>query len=170
MSNFPILDSPQALPGKCGVCGYSGNERKYLSTNLDFEDYGILIICEPCVGAMANDFNFLQPAQALSLENRVEEAERELVTLRAAIIQLESLGDIVAGLVGRQSSILSNNDGVAVRSNDDEPPISPEPDGETGADDSVQRLLDFDPDEQTDESGPNDLSDFASLGSTDFNL
>lgn len=98
MSNFFILENgPVASPGNCGICGYAGKDRRYLDPRKDFEFYGTFIICEQCVGAMANDMGFLQPAQARSLENRVEEAERELITLRSAVLQLESVHDLIAG-------------------------------------------------------------------------
>ena len=101
MSNFFILENgPVASPGCCGICGYSGKDRRFLDPRKDFEFYGTLILCEECVGSMANDMGFLQPAQARSLENRVEEAERELITLRAAIIQLENVHDLLASRSG----------------------------------------------------------------------
>lgn len=98
MSNFQILENgPVASPGNCGICGYSGSDRNYIDPRQDFEFYGTFIICFECVGAMANDAGFLQPAQARSLENRVEEAERELIVLRSAILKLEDVHDLIAG-------------------------------------------------------------------------
>lgn len=98
MPHYFILDTPAASPAKCGLCGYAGSERKYLDPRLDFEFYGSLIFCEACVGTMANDFGFLQPAQARSLESRVEEAERELITLRSAVLKLEESHDALSDL------------------------------------------------------------------------
>ena len=93
MSHYFLLDSPVASPAKCVLCGYGGADRKYLDPRLDFEFYGSAIFCESCVGTMANDFGFHQPAQARALEARVEEAERELLVLRAAVLNLENIHD-----------------------------------------------------------------------------
>lgn len=93
MPHYFLLDSPVASPAKCVLCGYGGADRKYLDPRLDFEFYGSAIFCECCVGTMANDFKFLQPAQARALEARAEEAERELVILRAAVLNLENIHD-----------------------------------------------------------------------------
>lgn len=98
MPNFQILENgPVASPGNCGICGYAGSDRLFIDPRKDFEFYGTFIICFECVGAMANDAGFLQPAQARSLENRVEEAERELIVLRSAILKLEDVHDLIAG-------------------------------------------------------------------------
>lgn len=114
MSNFFILENgPVASPGNCGICGYAGSDRRYLDPRKDFEFYGSFIICEQCVGAMANDMGFLQPAQARSLENRVEEAERELIVLRSAVLQLESVHDLIAGFNADSGRGISVNAGVA---------------------------------------------------------
>ena len=93
MPHYFLLDSPVASPAKCVLCGYGGADRKYLDPRLDFEFYGSAIFCEACVGTMANDFGFHQPAQARALEARVEEAERELLVLRAAVLNLENIHD-----------------------------------------------------------------------------
>ena len=161
MSHFFILeDGPVASPGACGICGYSGNDRRYLDPRKDFEFYGSFIICEPCVGAMANDFDFLQPAQAHSLESRVEEAERELITLRAAVLNLESVHDLITQFNSGNSN--SGLGGVAVRDPDPEPGIPDGSDGAEGTDDSESSSGDSEPDEDSGKSGPDDLSDLIS--------
>ena len=104
MSNFFILtDGPVASPSSCGICGYSGADRRFLDPRKDFEFYGSFIICEPCVGSMAQDFDFIQPAQARALEARVKEADRELETLRSAIQQLESVHDLITNFNFKRS-------------------------------------------------------------------
>lgn len=95
---FFKLDSPQATPGVCGVCGYGGPERSYLDPRLDFEYYGTLIFCEDCVMSMAEVFGFILPAQARALEARVEEAERELIVYRGLALNLENLNGSLAAL------------------------------------------------------------------------
>jgi hypothetical protein len=144
-------------PAKCGLCGYSNTDRQYLdfAGKLDFEWYGSLAICEQCVAAMAADFGFIQPAQALALEARVEEAERELVTLRAAVLQLESLHDLIAGLAGDSANILNRNDGMVVRSDEPAQPIPAQSINIEGQDDSGS-------DKQTPVEGSDDLSDLIS--------
>lgn len=170
MSHFELLDSPQASPGKCGVCGYSGSDRKFLNTRLDFEFYGILIFCADCVGAMANDFGFLSPDQSSDIIQRLEDNEQELVTLRSAVLQLETLGDLVAGLISSKPAVPDDNVSVAVRSSEPESGIPAEPIEAEGSDDSIQRLLDFDVDKQVDEPGPDDLSSLGVQQSTEFSL
>lgn len=86
---YYILTSPVATPGNCGVCGYSGNDRRYLDPRLDFEFYGSLIFCEDCVASMSVLFGHLTPDLVRDLENRVERAETQLVQLRAATTVFE---------------------------------------------------------------------------------
>ena len=47
-----VIKHPSALPGKCGVCG-SAERQKFIDTNLSFDYYGALYICNQCVQAMA---------------------------------------------------------------------------------------------------------------------
>lgn len=120
MTNFDILEyGPVASPAKCLICGYGGMDRKYLDPRKDFEFYGTAIICEECVGAMSQDFGFLQPVQARVLELRVEEAETELVILRAAVVKLEDLYDVVNDLHSFRSSV--NASSVVVDNSEGEP-------------------------------------------------
>lgn len=98
MPHYFILDAPVASPAKCGLCGYAGSDRKYLDPRLDFEFYGTLIFCESCVGTMANDFGFNSPAQVEVLHTRLEEAEREVVLLRSAVVNLENAHDALSNL------------------------------------------------------------------------
>lgn len=154
MSNFPITNTPSASPARCALCGYADKERSYVdfAGKLDFEWYGSLQLCEDCVGAVANDFGFLQPDQARNLELRVQEAESELITLRAAVLQLEALGDIVAGLVGNNAVHGSRSDGLAVRSSDTDQRVSAKTTGNEGSADSGST-------EQTASKRSDDVSD-----------
>jgi hypothetical protein len=121
---FFILDSPVVSPGVCGICGFGGAEgRKYLDPRLDFEFYGSLIFCEDCVTAMANQFGCLNPAQAQALESRVEEAERQLITYRAVISNMENVSVAVSSLVA--SGVLSS-DGNLVAVSPSDAAIIPE--------------------------------------------
>jgi hypothetical protein len=154
-----LLDSgPVASPGHCVICGYSGADRVYIDPRLDFEWYGSAIFCEECVGSMARLFNFLEPAQALALERRVEEAERELVTLRATALAIEGLR--VA--IGDPSLVYANNfrsgnGDVAVRDDDAEPELPFESDRQEGSDHSG-------PDEQDSKPRSDDVSNIEWLG------
>lgn len=155
--HYFILDHPIASPAKCGLCGYSGSDRRYLDPRLDFEFYGTLIFCESCVGTMANDFEFSSPLQTRSLENRVKEAERELEVLRAAVLHLENAHDAL-------DSYHSLVDGAvphSVASASDEPvqPIATLTVGAGSISDSLERLGDIPADEPVSEQRPNDLSD-----------
>lgn len=153
-TNFPVSNTLTMSPAKCGLCGHADNDRQYLdfAGQLDFEWYGSLALCEQCVGAMAADFGFIQPAQALALEARVEEAERELVTLRAAVLQLESLHDLIAGLAGDSANIFNSNDGLVVRSDDTAQSIPAQPIDDERSDDNGS-------DEQVNVQRSDDLSD-----------
>lgn len=153
-TNFPVSNTLTMSPAKCGLCGYSNTDRKYLdfAGKLDFEWYGSLAFCELCVGAMANDFGFIQPDQALALETRVEEAERELITLRAAVLQLESLHDLIAGLAGDSASVLSDNVRMAVRGDEPSQSIPAQSVEIEGSDDNRS-------DEQDNVKRSDDLSD-----------
>lgn len=138
------------MPGKCASCGYGSADRKYLDTRFDAEFYGAVIFCEICVGSMANDFGFLQPEQSKNLIARLEASEHELVTLRSAIIALEEFRDAFdrLGLTGN----LSVPPTVADLHEPETHGISEGTDQPEGSDDQGS-------DEQTDESGPDDLSD-----------
>src|SRR5947208_2015154 len=97
MSNFFLLDQgPIASPGKCGICGYSGADRIFLDPSKHFEFYGTFIICELCVGAMAQDFGFIEPVRALAIEQRAKEAEQQLDKLTVASGILEKLRDLIS--------------------------------------------------------------------------
>lgn len=105
---YYLLNTPVASPGQCGICGYSGSDRSYLDPRLDFEFYGTLIFCSECMASMAEVMGFIEPAKARSLETRVEEAERELVTLRAAVVAIEefkrAVGIAMVPAVGTNSA------------------------------------------------------------------
>lgn len=88
---YYITNTPQASPGTCTICGYAGPDRSYLDPRLDFEFYGSLYFCEECMASMAQQMGFIEPAKARSLEARVEEAERELVHLRAATVAMDEV-------------------------------------------------------------------------------
>lgn len=115
---FFILDAPVASPGTCAICGYGGvGDRKYLDPQLIFEFYGNAIFCDVCVTAMANVFDCLSPAQTRELELRVEEAERQLVQYKAAVLNLENVRGAIAALGA--SGILASDGSVSDFSSSD---------------------------------------------------
>jgi hypothetical protein len=61
---------------------------------------------------MARLFDFIEPAQALALEARVEEAERELIQLRAATAAMEAFRVAIG-----DHPVNSNADGGVISSN-----------------------------------------------------
>lgn len=156
MPHYFLLDAPVASPAKCVLCGYSGADRKYLDPRLDFEFYGSAIFCEACVGTMANDFGFHQPAQARALEARAEEAERELIILRAAVADLENVHDAFNRISAFNSvnsiDTLAPDSSARIEELHDEA-INDEGPGDSASDDIVS------------EPRPDDLSDaFAEFG------
>ncbi len=150
---FTLLDHPVASPGHCATCGYSSNDRKYVDLQLHTEFDGTIIFCTECVGAMAQLFDFIKPAQALALEARVEEAEREAIKLRAAVaafgdfsaaVTSLNLGDSLSGHIGAINSNFGAESGGIK--------FSPNPDYREG---SKNRPTD----ESDSESGRHDVRD-----------
>jgi hypothetical protein len=124
MPNFMILDSgPVASPGCCGVCGYTGQDRKYSDLRKDFEFYGTFILCELCVGALAQDYGFLEPTRAQAIQDRALEVESELVKLRAAYELLEKMDDALSNF-NFERNLFSNDAlaGSSTEGNNSEPP------------------------------------------------
>lgn len=147
---FTVLDTPRAAPAVCGVCGYGGPERTYLDLDLTFEYYGALILCDVCVMSMSEMFGYILPAQARALEQRVEEAERELIVLRAATQNLENLSVSLSALgFSRNSSGVGN---LASGDAQGAEPVSEESDSGEGS-------AELTTDESSDESGPDDVRD-----------
>ena len=107
---YYLLDNgPVVSPGSCAICGFSGRERRYLDPRLDFEFYGSVIFCELCVGAMVTLFGYLTHEQAVGLEKRVEDAERELIKLRAVTSAMEDFNVAVRAASGATFSGDRNN-------------------------------------------------------------
>ena len=157
MPHYFILPNPVASPAKCGLCGYGGSDRNYLDPRLDFEFYGSLIFCENCVGTMANDFDFLSPAQARVLDDRVTEAERELVTLRAAVIHLENAHDALNSV----RSLFDDNvpAGLSDDSASESQSVPTLAVGAESISSVLERSGDSEIDESSGEQGPNDIPD-----------
>lgn len=97
---YTILSAPVASPGNCAICGYSSLDRQYLDMGLHFEWYGTAIFCEECIASMSRLFGYIKPDEALALEAKVEEAHRELVTLRAAVAAMGDFNAAIGSLVG----------------------------------------------------------------------
>lgn len=149
---YYLLNSPVASPGQCGVCGYGGNDRQYLDPRLDFEFYGSLYFCSECMASMAAVMGYIEPAKARTLELRVEEAERELVVLRAAVLNLENLHDALAGLGIHSDRVQPDNGPVASSESPGQLELPEVHDHEVGESESRTS-------ESADESGRNDVHD-----------
>lgn len=161
-----ILDYPVALPAECGMCGFSGQERKYLDLRLDFEDYGALIFCQDCIMSMAQMFGFIKPDQARELEARVEEAERELIQTRALLTNLGGLRVSLDALgIGAGDSGLAALDSVGGSMDESDEEL---PNGESGESDQVPDSEQSDSDKSGDESGPDDSGKSESTDKSSF--
>lgn len=160
---YYILTSPVATPGNCGVCGYSGNDRRYLDPRLDFDFYGSLIFCEDCVASMSVLFGHLTPDLVRDLESRVEASETELVKLRAAVAAMEDLSVAFGSLgLGTSSDVyrgssLADRDAIAADQ------IAPDDVIGEGSGDSEADLSDL-------LEGPDDVRDDSADDPFGFNL
>lgn len=156
VGRLTVLDNgPVISPGNCGLCGYSGQERKYLDLRLDFEFYGTLIFCEECVMGMAQVFGFITPGQAQALEARVEEAERELIQSRALLANLGSLRVSLDALgIGAGDSVPFSD--VPVNPVDESDEESPS--GDTPESDELSEREQSGTSEPSNESRPDDSS------------
>lgn len=168
IGRLTVLDYPVALPAHCGLCGITGQERKYLDLRLDFEDYGALIFCEECVMSMAQVFGYIKPVQARELEARVEEAERELIQTRALLTNLGSLRVSLdaLGLGAGDAPITISH--VAFDSVDK--PDEGSTGEDTGESDELPDSEQSDSDKSSDESGSDDTSESESTNSSFLSL
>lgn len=98
-----VLDHPQALPGKCVICGYPGgihgDGRKFVDFQFDIDFYGAVIFCTSCLTNCVNKLGFLSPEQTkelegklLKLEESLQRALTENARLRNALDSLDFLG------------------------------------------------------------------------------
>lgn len=160
---YYLLDTPVASPGHCGICGYAGNDRRYLDPRLDFEFYGSLIFCEECIASMSVLFGHLTPKLVADLEARVEASETELIRLRAAVAAMESF-NVAFSSLGYSVSHGSDRGGnlaigTIATADQDAEDVS----GEAGSGDSAT-------DESPVQQGPDDVRDDSADDSFDFGL
>lgn len=116
---FVLMQSPGALPGKCGGCGKATEPRGFIDTGFDADFYGVLYYCYECVLDMASKFGFVTPEVVEELKRRIGELEVETTNQRAAILGLE---DTVDGLLRVRDSGASD---ITVPAQPDTP-IEPE--------------------------------------------
>lgn len=162
---YYILESgPMASPGCCSICGYSSSDRRYIDPRLDFDEYGSVIFCGECIAAMSLLMGYIEPAQAQALEARVEEAERQLIQLRATSLAMEDLRVALAGTSIRASLYGSgSSDSPDGSSSQMELPFEDNVVGE-GSDD-------FTSDESVSVQGPDDVRNTAkSANDFDFDV
>lgn len=161
---YYLLESgPMASPGCCAICGYSSSDRLYLDPRLDFDEYGSVIFCEECIASMSTVMGYIQPAQARALEARVEEAERQLIQLRAINTATEDLRVALSG-AGFHTAVHDSSSSISA---DDfatqvELPFEDTVSG-TGPDNSSS-------DKSDDESGPDDVRNAPKPIDFDFDL
>lgn len=59
-SRFSVLDNPNALPGKCALCGSSGGDgRKFVDFGFQLDVYGAVYFCTFCVTELAEAIKFV---------------------------------------------------------------------------------------------------------------
>lgn len=152
---YYLVERPQASPGCCTICGYSGPDRSYLDPRLDFEFYGSVYFCNECMASMAEMMGFIEPAAARTLELRVQEAERELIHLRAAALAVEDFKRAIGVAVGANvdaPSLLYSNESVVSHVIEGQQELPYDTVDSEGSNDSGL-------DEQVDESGRDDVRD-----------
>lgn len=102
---FSLIQSPQALPGKCAGCGKATCAEGFIDTGFQADFYGAVIYCYECVLDMATKFGLISPDAANYLRNRADELEAEIIIQREAILGLENTIDgLLATRVAYSSS------------------------------------------------------------------
>lgn len=144
-----LIQSPQALPGQCGICGKNEDPEGFVDAQLSFEFYGALIYCSECVSEMAHLYGFITPGEQEKLEDELDSLRFEVATLRAAILNLENITDKLTSdrLRDRGYAVEPSNNS---KGNSELSELSEESGRGSGQDDSET-------DESANESGPDDL-------------
>lgn len=92
-ARIQIISEPMASPGSCGICGISEDETGFVTANLHFEFYGTLIFCSACAGNFARVLGWINPEDAVKLQERLTAIEQEAEILRASLLHLETAVD-----------------------------------------------------------------------------
>lgn len=75
------IPCPQALPGQCVYCG-SAKKDWYLDTNLQYEFYGAVIICNECMNAICVEIGYISPQDLQDLRERLQRVINDNEELR----------------------------------------------------------------------------------------
>lgn len=74
-SRFQVLDNPNALPGKCTLCGSVGGDgRKFVDFGMSLDYYGVVYFCTFCVTELAEAIGFISERRF----NEIREAYNDL--------------------------------------------------------------------------------------------
>ncbi len=153
---FRISDAPNALPGKCAVCGYAASgdtnqpldHRKYVDFGLDIDYYGTVYFCTDCVNELAKQLGYLLPEDADEIAAENVALHSELARLSVGLNAINSVADALTGAGWIIPGIDGNiTEGESVTE-------------EAASDGST---ADSEPTESVDESGPDDVRDPSDL-------
>jgi hypothetical protein len=93
------ISRPVATPAKCAICGKADHPEGFAATdNFDFEFFGTVYFCADCVGDYARVFGFMSRKEIEDLLVRLDAQEKEIKTLRSAVVNLESIVDAYSHL------------------------------------------------------------------------
>lgn len=92
---------PNALPGKCSLCGASDNVdgREYIDIGFELDFYGVIYFCTHCMSEIAAAIGYIGPEnyadlgkENTSLLSELSGLSAENVKLRVALNSLDFLG------------------------------------------------------------------------------
>lgn len=84
-----VVKHPQALPANCVMCPGSVRER-YIDTEMQFDWYGALYICEECVTVMGRMFGMISKGQADAIIQEHTETSTRMFHLQRRQAALEA--------------------------------------------------------------------------------
>lgn len=165
------VPAPIASPGNCVICGKNEHPLGFAQTdNLDFEFYGTVYFCADCVGDYARVFGFLAPSEVTAFREHIEAQDRELNTLRQAVLGLESTVDGLVADAHRRSSkraddiSRSRNEHASISSSSDpvDEPDEGLPEQDSGKPDKLPQRVEPNPAQPVAEQGTDDVFDTTS--------
>lgn len=153
-----LLQTPQAPPGQCGICGKSQDDNGFVDAQLSYEFYGALIFCSECIGEMARLYDYIPLGEYDKLEEELDDLRKEVAMLRAAVLQLED------GMDALSAERLRSRDYKPEHSAD--VPTEPRASELLKAVDNVEGPDDSTAVESANEPGPNDVRNTTESSST----
>lgn len=89
---YRVVETPQALPGECFLCGSSKREA-FLDTNINIEFHGAVYLCQTCVEEIAAYFGMASSKRTSHLEERSEHLASQVYEFQKENERLRQLVD-----------------------------------------------------------------------------